>query len=104
MASVKSAEVVRCARHTRIQPDVALSDVMNDLFDLVVLPGGVHGSDHLAESPEVGKVLVAHHQANRLLASICAASLAFKVNRIALGTTLTSYPTAKDKLKGKNSF
>ncbi|CAJ0934336.1 unnamed protein product, partial [Mesorhabditis belari] len=104
IAGLNSSEPVRCARNTMIQPDKALSDVMDELFDLVVLPGGVDGSNHLAESDQVGKVLVTHHQANRLLASICAAALAFKMNRIALGATLTSYPTTKDKLKDDYNY
>lgn len=39
---------VKCARQTIITPDVALSDVAGNKFDVVALPGGQPGSNTLA--------------------------------------------------------
>lgn len=51
-----------------------------------------------ANSELVGEVLRTQEQAGRLVAAICAAPVALKVHKIALGKSLTSYPSMKDNL------
>lgn len=64
----------------------------------MILPGGKDGTDALVDSALVGEVLRAQESGGRLIAAICAAPLALKEHKIALGKSLTSYPSVKDKL------
>lgn len=72
--------------------------LLQDTFDVVILPGGLGGTDALAASPLVGQVLKAQESSGRLVAAICAAPLALKAHKIGLGKSITSYPSVKDKL------
>ena len=47
IAGVDTAQAVTCALKVRIVPDVELSLCFNDLFDLILIPGGP-GADNLA--------------------------------------------------------
>ncbi|HHB13316.1 MAG TPA: DJ-1 family protein, partial [Chromatiales bacterium] len=44
---------VRGSRGTVIVPDVSLDQVLDEDFDMVVLPGGLPGADHLNEDPRI---------------------------------------------------
>lgn len=56
------------------------------------------GTDAFIASSLVGEVLKAQESADRWIAAICAAPLALNAHKIALGKSLTSYPSVKDKL------
>ena len=47
-ASIEGRRMLTCARGTRLTADGMLVDVLAQTFDLIVLPGGVVGSQHLA--------------------------------------------------------
>lgn len=65
---------------------------------MVILPGGLAGTDAFAASTLVGDVLTAQESSGRLVAAICAAPLALKAHKIGLGKSITSYPSVKEKL------
>lgn len=71
---------------------------IKDTFDVVILPGGLGGTDAFIASSLVGDVLKAQERSGRLVAAICAAPLALKAHKIGLGKSITSYPSVKDKL------
>lgn len=68
------------------------------MFDVVILPGGLGGTQAFVDSPIVGEVLKAQESADRWIAAICAAPLALAAHKIGLGKSITSYPSVKDKL------
>ena len=49
VAGLTGADVVKCSRDVLIKPDKALVDVKNQSFDIIVLPGGLGGSDNLSK-------------------------------------------------------
>lgn len=65
---------------------------------MVILPGGLGGTDAFIASPLVGEVLKAQESGDRWIAAICAAPLALSAHKIGLGKSITSYPSVKDKL------
>jgi 4-methyl-5(b-hydroxyethyl)-thiazole monophosphate biosynthesis len=75
LASVESDLVVKGRNNIQVQADVFLSDVPTDkAFDLVLIPGGP-GVAKLAENDAVIAWLQRQHQAQRLIAAICAAPM-----------------------------
>nr|CDS32327.1 protein DJ 1 [Hymenolepis microstoma] len=99
IAGVCGPGVVICSRGIKIQPDVALSDVIGTPFDLVYLPGGLDGMKNLSKSAEVGKLLNEQNEKQRLIAAICASPCALKAHGIAKGCNVTSYPSMKADLE-----
>lgn len=49
VASIEERRMITCARGTRLTIDVMLVDVLAQDFDLIVLPGGMPGAQHLAD-------------------------------------------------------
>lgn len=70
-----------------------------DLFDLVVVPGGAEGAKTISQDGRVQNILQYHHQHGRYVGMICAGSLAAKAAKIALGSPLTSHPSVKAELE-----
>ncbi len=85
---------VRASRGTVLIPDTALDAVLDDEFDLVVLPGGLPGATHLDEDVRVHRLLKRHHAEQRYVAAICAAPKVLANAGLLNGRSATSYPGA----------
>lgn len=72
VASVKSVPAVTCARGTRLVADALLADVAGRHFDLVALPGGMPGAEHLRDTPALIALLRAQDARGALFGAICA--------------------------------
>lgn len=70
------------------------------LADAIVLPGGLPGAQHLAESDLVMARLKAHAEAGKITAALCAAPWALGNAGLLEGKTATCYPGFEDKLIG----
>lgn len=49
IAGLESTEPVKCSREVMIVPDTALSDVAQEQYHLVVIPGGDGGATRIAQ-------------------------------------------------------
>ena len=89
---------VLCSRNVKIVGDKPLTDVQDQIFDAVILPGGGKGAQSLCNSTLVGEILKKHQSSEKILAAVCAAPTAFLSHGIGKGQKITSYPAFKDKL------
>ncbi len=85
------------AHGLKITCDATLADA-TELYDAVVLPGGLPGAQHLAESEAVHAVLQRHAAAGSITAAICAAPWALAEAGVLEGKRVTCYPGFEDKL------
>jgi len=85
---------VRGSRGTVIVPDSELESVMDQDFDMIVLPGGLPGAEHLDADPRVHRLLQRYHAEQRYAAAICAAPKVLAKAGILNGKSATSYPGA----------
>jgi len=90
---------VKCSRGVVLVPDTTLDEVSNDDFDMIVLPGGLPGSDHLQADPRVQALLKRMAQAGRYTAAICAAPKALASAGLLDGRQATSYPGVLEALQ-----
>lgn len=88
------------AHGVKITTDVVLADQKNEVFDAIILPGGLPGAQHLAESDDLMEILRAQAASGRICAAICAAPWALGVAGVLEGKTATCYPGFEDKLTG----
>jgi 4-methyl-5(b-hydroxyethyl)-thiazole monophosphate biosynthesis len=72
--------------------DATLDDVEEQMFDAVVLPGGMPGARHLRESHAVLNLLRDAAHKGKFVAAICAAPTALDVAGVLKGRRATSYP------------
>ncbi|MEW8076291.1 MAG: DJ-1/PfpI family protein [Candidatus Sedimenticola endophacoides] len=64
---------VTASRGVTLLADTTLDEVMEREFDLIVLPGGLPGADHLDRDPRIHELLRRQQQGGRYAAAICAA-------------------------------
>ena len=67
------AQPVRAARGTVLIPDTTLDAATESDYDMIVLPGGLPGADHLRDDPRIIELVRDMHANGRYTAAICAA-------------------------------
>lgn len=68
-----SDRIVKSSRGLSVQAEMLLKDYQEDLPDVVILPGGLPGSENLAKSSQLAVFIQKMHDAQKLIAAICAA-------------------------------
>jgi len=87
---------VRGSRGTVLVPDAALDDVLEREFDMVVLPGGLPGADHLKDDSRIRNLVTRMSVDNRYVAAICAAPRVLADTGLLNNRQATSFPGALD--------
>ncbi len=87
------------ARDLKIVPDCPLSQVADQEFDLIVLPGGIDGTENLTNSEQVVSMLKRQLEAKRPVGAICAAPKVLEDHGMTKGATITCHPVARDAIK-----
>jgi 4-methyl-5(b-hydroxyethyl)-thiazole monophosphate biosynthesis len=90
---------VTASRGVRLIPDAALADVMEEDFDMIVLPGGLPGADHLDQDERIHALLTSMSQSGRFTAAICAAPKVLANAGLLDGKSATSYPGIIDAME-----
>ncbi len=89
---------VRASRGVVLLPDTTLDRVVDEDFDMVVLPGGLPGADHLDADPRVRRLLRRMADAGRYTAAICAAPKVLASAGLLDSRRATAYPGVLDRL------
>ena len=95
---------VRASRGTVLLPDTTLDQVLSEDFDLIVLPGGLPGSEHLKNDARVISQLQKMSAAGKFVAAICAAPMALHAAGLLQDRKATSYPGVLDRLPGTHQY
>ena len=85
---------ITASRGTRLTADQPLEKVLSDEFDMVILPGGLPGAEHLNTDPRIHTLLQRIYHQGGAVAAICAAPMVFAHSGLAKGKTITCYPGA----------
>ena len=85
---------VRASRGSVLLPDMSLEQALQGDYDMVVLPGGLPGSDHLDSDVRVHDLLKSMAGSGRYTAAICAAPKVLARAGLLQGKRATSYPGA----------
>ncbi|MDH5424995.1 MAG: DJ-1/PfpI family protein [Gammaproteobacteria bacterium] len=83
---------VTCSRKTVIIPDTTLDKVLDKQFDMIVLPGGLPGADHLRDDERLIALLKKHSLSSKFIAAICAAPKALAHAGLLDNKKATSFP------------
>lgn len=75
-----------------IEADVVLDEVLNRDFDMIVLPGGMPGAEHLKQDARILALLGKFDEQGRYIAAICAAPAVLAHAGLLDGRTATSFP------------
>jgi 4-methyl-5(b-hydroxyethyl)-thiazole monophosphate biosynthesis len=85
------------SRGITLQPDTTLNAVLNDDFDMLVLPGGMPGTRHLQADARVLKLAQDMALNGKYVTAICAAPMVLATAGLLAGRRATCYPTCLDE-------
>ncbi|ESQ09829.1 MAG TPA: DJ-1 family protein [Chromatiaceae bacterium] len=88
------AQPVTASRGTVLLADTTLDQILNQEFDMIVLPGGLPGATNLDADPRIRALLTSQAEQGRWSAAICAAPMVLANAGLLDGREATSYPGA----------
>jgi len=83
---------ITASRGVVLTPDTHLDAVADQDFDMIVLPGGLPGADHLDKDPRVHALLKRLSESGKYTAAICAAPKILANAGLLEGKSATCYP------------
>ncbi len=93
---------VTASRGITIIPDTSIDKILNQSFDLIVLPGGLPGADHLRDNAQLQTLIKKQAADNKYIAAICAAPKALAQAGLLEGKKATAYPGVLNALGNSN--
>ncbi len=96
-------KTITASRGVRLVADTSLDAVIDDEFDMIVLPGGLPGADHLDNDSRVHDKLQEMTAAGQYVAAICAAPKVLASADLLDGRSATSYPGVLNALDLHNT-
>jgi protein deglycase len=103
VASIEGRRMLTCARGTRLTADAMLVDLLAQPFDLIALPGGAVGAQHLAGHQPLEQLIKDQAAAGRLFAAIAEApALALQAFGVLRQRRMTCLPAVSNQLSGCN--
>ncbi|MCK5640098.1 MAG: DJ-1/PfpI family protein [Gammaproteobacteria bacterium] len=86
------------SRGVVLVPDTTLDDALKSDYDMVVLPGGLPGADHLDNDPRIHELIKKMANSEKFISAICAAPKVLANAGVLSGKNATSYPGHLDKM------
>ena len=86
------------AHGIRVATDTNLDEIDADSFDVIVLPGGMGGTEAMMADERVLDAVRGLQQAGRMVAAICAAPMVLERAGIVAGKRITAHPSVQDRL------
>ncbi len=83
---------VTASRGTVLVPDTDLDTALKEDYDMVVLPGGLPGADHLDNDERIKTILIKMANSEKFTAAICAAPKVLANAGLLYNKKATSYP------------
>jgi protein deglycase len=93
---------VTASRKTVLLPDTDLDTALNYDYDMVVLPGGLPGADHLENDERIKELLIKMSNSEKFTAAICAAPKVLSSTGLLNGKNATCYPTILESNNNTN--
>jgi 4-methyl-5(b-hydroxyethyl)-thiazole monophosphate biosynthesis len=87
---------VTASRGVVLLPDRTLDEVLGDEFDMIVLPGGLPGADHLDDDLRIHRLLQQMAEQDKFTAAICAAPKVLLHAGLLDNRKATAYPGVID--------
>jgi 4-methyl-5(b-hydroxyethyl)-thiazole monophosphate biosynthesis len=93
VASVGGKQVT-ASRDVKLVADAVISDCLGTVYDLIALPGGMPGAEHLRDSSRLIEMLKEQAASGRLYAAICASpAVVLKPHGLLENKKATCYPS-----------
>ncbi len=92
-------EPIKGSRGIYMVPDLTINNVNIEELDLVILPGGLEGTQNLGESKSVRELIIGMAKEGKKIAAICAAPVVLAMAGLLKNQPATSHPAAKNHMR-----
>ena len=93
VASVENNEIVKMSRDMKFVADTLITNITDQTFDAIVLPGGMPGAERLRDSKALVELIRRCIKGNGIVAAICAApAVVLAHHGLMNGKKATCYP------------
>lgn len=104
VASVEESLTITASRGVRIVADRLLSECAAETWDLIALPGGMPGAEHLRDHPLLTRMLKDQQALDRPYAAICASpAVVFQSHQLIGSRRATAHPAFSDQLTNQEA-
>lgn len=104
VASVGGAQVT-ASRGVRLVADQHISECVEEVYDLIALPGGIPGAENLRDSKELTVMLRRQYDEGRLYGAICAAPVVVLQHHGLLASRhATCHPAFASEIEGSEEI
>ncbi|GAK61017.1 hypothetical protein U27_00915 [Candidatus Vecturithrix granuli] len=104
VASVMDHLEITASRGVKLVADKLISECVHETYDVIALPGGIPGAEHLRDSEELIHMLRQQHQEGRIYAAICASPVVvLQHHGLLQGKKATCHPSFADKLEDRDA-
>ncbi|PVZ87352.1 protein deglycase YajL [Serratia sp. S1B] len=94
---------ITCSRGVKLLADAPLVAIVDDPFDVIVLPGGLKGAECFRDSPLLVEKVRQMHLQGKMVAAICAApALVLQHHDLFPIANMTGFPGLKDLIPTAN--
>jgi protein deglycase len=100
MVSITGTKEIVGSHNIKLEADQLFEEIDVEVADMLILPGGMPGTKHLAEHEGLCSLLIEYANKGKNIAAICAAPSVLGSNGILKGKKATCYPGYEDKLIG----
>ena len=99
VASVEDTLEITASRETKLVADVMIEACKDETFDLIVLPGGMPGAEHLRDNKVLIELLKAQEAEGRLFGAVCASpAVVLQPHGLLEGRKATCFPSFASRL------
>jgi len=98
VASVQDLQI-KASRGLNIVADELIENCQAEIYDVIALPGGLPGADHLRDSEILKQMLIAQKASGRIFGGVCASpAVVLQAHGLLEDKTATAYPGLDEKL------
>ncbi|XVF01267.1 hypothetical protein REPUB_Repub04eG0073200 [Reevesia pubescens] len=98
VASVEKSVRVLASQGVKIVADKLIGDAAGSIYDLIILPGGVAGSERLQKSRILKKLLKEQEAAGRIFGAVCSSSKVLHKHGLLKEKKATAHPSTMREL------
>ncbi len=94
----EETRMVTTSRGVRIAPDGAWDPAEASRFDMLVIPGGIGGTQAMLQEPTLLETIREFMEGGKWVASLCAGPMVLQAAGVLKGRTFTSHPSRREDL------
>ncbi|TYH33238.1 hypothetical protein ES332_D13G044900v1 [Gossypium tomentosum] len=98
VASVEKSVKILASQGVKIIADKLIGDAAGSIYDLIILPGGVAGTERLQKSRILKKLLKEQDAAGRILGAVCSSPTVLHKHGLLKENKVTAHPSAITEL------